>query len=186
MAVQDPYEVLGVSRDADQDEIQRVYRKLARAHHPDINKDPGAEEKFKDVSEAYAILSDPEQRRRYDAFGPDFRRVPEDVDPDMWARLAPVPPPVPVPDAPAPTPPRAAAAAPRGSVRTSTWRTCSVGSSVAAGVAAAGRPGRRRRAQTRRPRSRSASRRRTEGPDAPSPSSVQGAGRPSTSPFPPG
>ncbi|GAA4300482.1 curved DNA-binding protein [Actinomadura luteofluorescens] len=86
MAVQDPYEVLGVSRDAGQDEIQRVYRKLARAHHPDINKDPGAEEKFKDVSEAYAILSDPEQRRRYDAFGPDFRRVPEDVDPDMWAR----------------------------------------------------------------------------------------------------
>lgn len=86
MAVQDPYEVLGVSRDAGQDEIQRAYRKLARAHHPDINKDPGAEEKFKDVSEAYAILSDPDQRRRYDAFGSDFRRVPEDVDPDMWAR----------------------------------------------------------------------------------------------------
>ncbi|WP_433463344.1 DnaJ C-terminal domain-containing protein [Spirillospora sp. CA-128828] len=86
MAVQDPYEVLGVSRDADQDEIQRAYRKLARAHHPDINKDPGAEEKFKDVSEAYAILSDPEQRRRYDVFGPDFRQVPEDVDPDTWAR----------------------------------------------------------------------------------------------------
>ncbi|MFG2015593.1 DnaJ C-terminal domain-containing protein [Actinomadura geliboluensis] len=86
MAVQDPYEVLGVPRDAEQDEIQRAYRKLARAYHPDINKDPGAEEKFKDVSEAYAILSDPEQRRRYDAFGPDFRRVPEDVDPDMWAR----------------------------------------------------------------------------------------------------
>lgn len=86
MAVQDPYEVLGVPRDADQDEIQRAYRKLARAYHPDINKDPEAEEKFKDVSEAYAILSDPEQRRRYDAFGPDFRRVPEDVDPEMWAR----------------------------------------------------------------------------------------------------
>ncbi|WP_067465994.1 DnaJ C-terminal domain-containing protein [Actinomadura macra] len=86
MAVQDPYAALGVSRDAGQDEIQRAYRKLARAHHPDINKDPEAEERFKDVSEAYAILSDPEQRRRYDAFGPDFRRVPEDVDPDVWAR----------------------------------------------------------------------------------------------------
>ncbi|TYK44096.1 DnaJ C-terminal domain-containing protein [Actinomadura decatromicini] len=86
MTVQDPYAALGVSRDADQDEIQRAYRKLARAHHPDINKDPDAEETFKDVSEAYAILSDPEQRRRYDAFGPDFRRVPEDADPDMWAR----------------------------------------------------------------------------------------------------
>lgn len=88
MAVQDPYKVLGVPRDAGQDEIQRAYRKLARAHHPDINKDPEAEERFKDVSEAYAILSDPEQRRRFDAFGPDFRRVPEDVDPDMWARRA--------------------------------------------------------------------------------------------------
>ncbi|MFF4242329.1 DnaJ C-terminal domain-containing protein [Actinomadura geliboluensis] len=86
MAVQDPYEVLGVPRDAGQDEIQRAYRKLARAYHPDINKDPGAEERFKDVSEAYAILSDPEQRRRYDTFGPDFRKVPEDVDPDVWAR----------------------------------------------------------------------------------------------------
>lgn len=86
MAVSDPYEVLGVSRDAEQDEIQREYRKLARQYHPDINKDPEAEERFKDVSEAYAILSDPDQRRRYDAFGPDFRQVPEDVDPDMWAR----------------------------------------------------------------------------------------------------
>jgi curved DNA-binding protein len=86
MAVRDPYEVLGVPRDAGQDEIQRAYRKLARAYHPDINKDPEAEEKFKDVSEAYAILSDPDQRRRYDAFGPDFRKVPEDVDPDMWSR----------------------------------------------------------------------------------------------------
>ncbi|WP_433250013.1 DnaJ C-terminal domain-containing protein [Actinomadura nitritigenes] len=85
MAVRDPYEVLGVPRDASQEEIQRAYRKLARAHHPDINKDPAAEERFKDVSEAYAVLSDPEQRRRYDAFGPDFRRVPEDVDPETWA-----------------------------------------------------------------------------------------------------
>ncbi|HEY3683080.1 MAG TPA: DnaJ C-terminal domain-containing protein [Streptosporangiaceae bacterium] len=82
----DFYEILGVSRTADQGEIQRAYRKLARAYHPDVNKDPGAEERFKEVAEAYNVLSDPEQRRRYDAFGPDFRQVPEDVDPDEWAR----------------------------------------------------------------------------------------------------
>lgn len=82
----DFYEVLGVSRDASQEEIQRSYRKLARQHHPDINKDPAAEERFKDVSEAYHVLSDPETRRRYDAFGPDFRQVPPDVDPDAFRR----------------------------------------------------------------------------------------------------
>jgi curved DNA-binding protein len=82
----DFYAVLGVSRTASQDEIQRAYRRLARKYHPDVNKSPEAEERFKDVSEAYAVLSDPEQRRRYDAFGADFRRVPEDVDPQTWAR----------------------------------------------------------------------------------------------------
>ena len=64
----DFYEVLGVRRDASQDEIQQAYRKLARQYHPDVNKDPGAEERFKEISEAYAILSDPSQRRRFDAF----------------------------------------------------------------------------------------------------------------------
>ena len=85
-ARRDFYEVLGVARNADQDEIQRAYRKLVRAHHPDVNKDPGAEDRFKEVSEAYAVLSDPETRRRYDAFGHDFRQVPPDVDPADWAR----------------------------------------------------------------------------------------------------
>ncbi|WP_269323866.1 DnaJ C-terminal domain-containing protein [Streptosporangium roseum] len=82
----DFYESLGVSRDAGQDEIQSAYRKLARTYHPDVNKDPGAEDRFKEISEAYSVLSDPATRRRYDAFGPDFRQVPEDVDPDTWAR----------------------------------------------------------------------------------------------------
>jgi curved DNA-binding protein len=85
-ARRDFYEVLGVDRNADTDEIQRAYRKLVRAYHPDINKDPGAEDRFKEISEAYAVLSDPEQRRRYDAFGHDFRQVPPHVDPADYAR----------------------------------------------------------------------------------------------------
>lgn len=76
----DYYEVLGVSRSASQDEIQQAYRKLARRHHPDVNKDPGAEERFKDLNEAYSVLSDPKTRARYDRFGEDFRKIPEDFD----------------------------------------------------------------------------------------------------------
>ena len=81
----DFYATLGVPETAGQKDIQRAYRRLARTLHPDVNKTPDAEERFKDVSEAYSVLSDPDQRKRYDAFGADFRRVPEDVDPRTWA-----------------------------------------------------------------------------------------------------
>src|SRR3954466_13965673 len=74
----DFYEVLGVSRDAGREEVQQAYRRLARQNHPDVNKDPGAEERFKEINESYSVLSDPELRKRYDRFGEDFRRVPED------------------------------------------------------------------------------------------------------------
>ena len=74
----DYYDVLGVSRDASPEELQQAYRRLARANHPDINKDPGAEERFKEINEAYSALSDPELRKKYDRFGEDYRRVPED------------------------------------------------------------------------------------------------------------
>ena len=69
----DYYEVLGVPKDADQDTIKRAYRKLARENHPDVSKDPKevAEEKFKDISEAYEVLSDEEKRRIYDQYGHD-------------------------------------------------------------------------------------------------------------------
>ncbi|HSR86786.1 MAG TPA: DnaJ C-terminal domain-containing protein [Streptosporangiaceae bacterium] len=86
MADRDFYQILGLPRTASQDEIQSAYRRLARENHPDVNADPGAEDRFKNISEAYNVLSDPQTRRRYNAFGPDFRQVPEDVDPETWRR----------------------------------------------------------------------------------------------------
>lgn len=65
----DYYELLGVSRDADADTLKRAYRRLARQYHPDVNKDPGAEDKFKEIGRAYEVLSDPQTRGRYDQFG---------------------------------------------------------------------------------------------------------------------
>jgi len=65
----DLYEVLGVGRDATDDDIRKAYRRLAREHHPDVNGDPAAEERFKEVAGAYEILSDPDRRARYDAYG---------------------------------------------------------------------------------------------------------------------
>jgi curved DNA-binding protein len=84
MAVEykDYYEVLGVPRDASQDDIRRAYRKLARRYHPDLNKESDAEERFKEVSEAHEVLSDPEKRERYDRLGARWRSG-EEVPPDF-------------------------------------------------------------------------------------------------------
>ena len=65
------YDRLGVSKDASQDEIKRAYRKMSKKYHPDINKEPGAEEKYKEVQEAYEALSDDQKRAAYDQYGPD-------------------------------------------------------------------------------------------------------------------
>ena len=65
----DYYEVLGIQRSANKEEIKNSYRRLALQYHPDRNKSPGAEEKFKEISEAYAVLSDDEKRKRYDTYG---------------------------------------------------------------------------------------------------------------------
>jgi len=78
----DYYEVLGVSKNASKDEIKDAYRKLAMQYHPDRNKAPDAEEKFKEISEAYAVLSDDEKRQQYDTLGHagfDQRYTPEDI-----------------------------------------------------------------------------------------------------------
>jgi curved DNA-binding protein len=73
VAFRDYYEALGVPRDADTEDIRRAYRKLARENHPDINKDPEAEDRFKEISEAYEVLRDEERRRQYDRVRRDRR-----------------------------------------------------------------------------------------------------------------
>ena len=78
----DYYEVLGVDRNADDATLKRAYRKLAKKYHPDTNPgDKDAEAKFKEASEAYAVLSDPDKRRQYDQFGHSLAAEPEDAIP---------------------------------------------------------------------------------------------------------
>ena len=85
MKYSDYYAALGVERGASQEEIKKAYRRLAQKHHPDVSKEPGAEERFKQIAEAYATLKDPEKRAAYDALGArpqgeEFRPPPD------WAR----------------------------------------------------------------------------------------------------
>jgi curved DNA-binding protein len=70
----DYYKTLGVSKNASAEEIKKAYRKLARQHHPDVNKKPEAEKRFKEINEANEVLSDPDKRKRYDTVGPDWAR----------------------------------------------------------------------------------------------------------------
>ena len=74
MEYRDYYEIMGLQREATQDEIKRAYRKLARKYHPDVSKASDAEELFKEVGEAYEVLKDPEKRAAYDQLGSNWQQ----------------------------------------------------------------------------------------------------------------
>ena len=84
MEYKDYYTILGIKRDASQDEVKRAYRRLARKYHPDISKEANAETKFKDIGEAYEVLKDPEKRTAYDKFGADWKAGQDFKPPPNW------------------------------------------------------------------------------------------------------
>src|SRR6201986_3176932 len=84
MQYRDYYEILGVTRGADADELKRAYRKLARKYHPDVSKEKNAEDKFKEVQEAYEVLKDPDKRASYDQLGRDYRSGQQFRPPPDW------------------------------------------------------------------------------------------------------
>src|SRR6201996_5267154 len=86
MQYRDYYEILGVPRTATNDELKKAYRKLARKYHPDVSKEKNAEEKFKEVQEAYEVLRNAEKRTAYDQLGRDFRNGQQFRPPPDWAQ----------------------------------------------------------------------------------------------------
>src|SRR5690606_29621960 len=78
------YKIMGVARDASQDEIKRAYRRLARKYHPDVSKEADAEERFKEVGEAYEVLSDAEKRAAYDSLGANWKAGQQFRPPPDW------------------------------------------------------------------------------------------------------
>src|SRR4030095_15517530 len=86
MEYKDYYKVLGVARTANADEIKRTYRKLARRYHPDVSKESNAEEKFKEVQEAYEVLRDTEKRAAYDQLGAQWKAGEQFRPPPDWGQ----------------------------------------------------------------------------------------------------
>lgn len=88
MEYKDYYRIMGLGRDATQEDIKRAYRKLARKFHPDLSKEPDAERRFKEVGEAYEVLRDPEKRTAYDRLGSDWRAGQDFRPPPGWERYS--------------------------------------------------------------------------------------------------
>ncbi len=84
MQYKDYYKIMGLSRDASQDEVKRAYRKLARKYHPDVSKETDAEAKFKELGEAYEVLKDPEKRAAYNQLGADWKSGQDFKPPPNW------------------------------------------------------------------------------------------------------
>jgi curved DNA-binding protein len=84
MQYKDYYKIMGLSRNATQDEVKRAYRKLARKYHPDVSKEKGAEAKFKELGEAYEVLKDPEKRAAYDKLGSNWKAGEDFKPPPHW------------------------------------------------------------------------------------------------------
>lgn len=84
MEYKDYYKIMGVARDATHDDIRRAYRKLARRYHPDVSKEASAEDRFKEVGEAYEVLKDPEKRAAYDQLGADWKAGQDFRPPPNW------------------------------------------------------------------------------------------------------
>ena len=87
MQYKDYYKILGVSRDAKPDEIRKAYRKLAKQYHPDVNKAADAEEKYKEINEAYEVLKDPEKRQKYDTLGMNWQSGQDFTPPPGWQHV---------------------------------------------------------------------------------------------------
>lgn len=87
MQYKDYYKILGVSRDAKPDEIRKAYRKLAKQYHPDVNKEAGAEDKYKEINEAYEVLKDPDKRQKYDTLGMNWQNGQDFTPPNGWQHV---------------------------------------------------------------------------------------------------
>ena len=87
MKYKDYYAILGVTRDAKPEDIRKAYRKLSKKYHPDVNKEAGAEEKYKEINEAYEVLKDPEKRQKYDTLGMNWEQGQDFTPPPGWQHV---------------------------------------------------------------------------------------------------